>query len=246
MRDDQRPGAARPPVAATGRRRATAVLAMAVLGAVCACGVPALQAGSGVPATQAGSGGPATIGSGRAGTRQPFPDLFRRTGSATFDRAPSRRALADESTVVVLGRLTDIRAGRTVGSTRSDVVEHRLVHLFTVERVVKGDGVGPRIQVETDWPGDPPIEDYGASVPGSGRAVLYLRPAATGSRDLIFTADRLPLGPGAPLFVPTTPQGYVIDVDGGLCTPLLLGNRPQPVFPDEADPRELDRFLPPA
>ncbi len=199
-----------------------------------------------IPATASGCGAappasrPEVV---QAHGHQSFLALYDRL-RADYEPAASLTDLAGKSDTVVLGRLREIREGQVRGAHRDDPTRlEYLLYVFDVMRVSKGAVSDPVVYVQAFKPGLQPASVYDQAAPEGGQAVLYLVRAAE-PEQVVFPAPQPPPA-GTPIREFTTPQGFLLLVDGRVVAP--LAGRGEPLFgggdPDRGD---MMAWLPPA
>jgi hypothetical protein len=130
---------------------------------------------------------------------------------ADYPIAGTPGELASRSDLVVTGRLARVAAGRVFGESADPAgQEHRLLLVIRVDRALKGEVSGPAY-VELPVHGNVAAAVVDEAVPDDARVLLYLAPAPA---DGPFIDDRGDRPAGAPLYVPVTPQGFLLAGDG--------------------------------
>jgi hypothetical protein len=182
-----------------------------------------------LPVTATGCASTAPAAPGMA-SHQRFLSLYQGS-SADYEPARTVAELAEWSSVVVVARLREIREGHIRGASREDPArtEH-LLHVFDVVETVRGTLPGGQVFVETHKPGREPAASFDAAAPKEVEAVLYLVPAPTQTDRPVVAAPK-PAPPGEPLMSFTTPQGFLIQIDGRVAHPLEWAAPAKPLFP---------------
>lgn len=192
-------------------------------------------------ATGCGGGGRPAAG----GTGKTFPEMFRAV-QPDFEPAPTFDALAKRSEVVAVGRLESIVEGRVLGTSPDDPsrIEH-MVMTFTVDRVLAGrlEPGADRVHVEYAHSQAYPASAFQQTAPLGARAVLYLVPApADAGQPVVDPRAGLPAGRTLRWF--TTPQGFLVEVDGRVTNPLRQVDVRELFTGERPDPADLASWLP--
>ncbi|SDN34958.1 hypothetical protein SAMN05660642_04631 [Geodermatophilus siccatus] len=170
-------------------------------------------------------------------------EFLARLGSYSADYEPGTTPadLAARSDAVAVARLTGIREGRVLGSSRSDPGRtDNLVFVFELERAHRGNVPGT-LYVEVPKPGQDPAATFDARTPRGARALLFLELVPAAADEPVVPAEP-PLPSGAPLWWFTTPQGFLLELDGEVTAPL---EAERPIFPaGDPDPADLLAWLP--
>jgi hypothetical protein len=161
---------------------------------------------------------------------------------ADYEPGTTPADLAARSDAVAVARLTGIREGRVLGSSPSDPGRiENLVFVFELEQAHRG-GVPWTLYVEVPKPGQDPAATFDAKAPHGARALLFLErvPEPAADEPVVPAATALPSG--APLWWFTTPQGFLMELDGKVTAPL---EAVRPIFPAaDPDPAHLLAWLP--
>jgi hypothetical protein len=170
---------------------------------------------------------------GAAGTaegRQASGDFLRMLRGYGSDYEPARipAELADRSEVVALGRLTQIREGSVLGTSRADPGRREnLTFVFAIEQRYRGNLPGGTAYVEVPKPGFDPAATFDARAPRGARALLFLSRASGATADEPVIPAPAPRPVGARLWWFTTPQGLLMELGGGVVAPLEAA---RPIF----------------
>jgi len=143
--------------------------------------------------------------------------------------------------VVVLGRIREIREGQVRGGRDDPARAEYLLYVVDVTEQRKGTTPGGVAYVQTMKPGLEPAAHYDAAAPKGVDVVLYLDASPSPERGTIPPPASPPVG--VPVWDFTTPQGFLLLVDGEVVAPLAGSNRP--VFPGgDPDRADLRSWLP--
>jgi hypothetical protein len=161
---------------------------------------------------------------------------------ADYEPGTTPADLAARSDVVAVARLTEIREGRVLGSSPSDPGRiENLVFVFELEQAYRGH-VPRTLYVEVSKPGRDPASSYDAAAPHEARALLFLVRVPEPAADDPVIPAAPPLPARAPLWWFTTPQGFLMELDGQVTAPLESA---RPIFPAaDPDPDHLLGWLP--
>jgi hypothetical protein len=150
-----------------------------------------------------------------AGSPRPHPFLWLYRGyRADYNPARTPDQLAAWSELVVVAKLVGIREGRVEGQSADDPAraEH-LRYEFAVTKTLKGKAEGT-VYVEAIKPDFKPAATYDDAAPDMAPAVIYLRRYAP-DRPYDFT----------------TPQGFIIELDGRVGHPMEASPSISSLFP---------------
>ena len=173
--------------------------------------------GSGCASESRGTAAPVTTAQSTEADEREFFELFNSGISQDYDPAPSPRALAERSTLVVGGTMEEFREGPTM-SPREPSELRTVVLALQVESVYKGElpeGSMERVYVRFFSPGNAGPGVYNSALPREAETLLYLIPLSLegGHANYVGNADAgRPMG--QPLWQLTTPQGFLIGFEG--------------------------------
>jgi hypothetical protein len=131
--------------------------------------------------------------------------------------------LAGESELVVVGEVTGLRAGRIFYAETMENAEaaQALTLAVKVEQVVKGSSAAAGDTVYVELPsGDRSVAEFQKALPSGARTVLYLTAAPVEEGNFRVGSEDQGRPPGASLWIPYTPQGFVLVADQGAVQPL--------------------------
>jgi hypothetical protein len=176
-----------------------------------------------------------------AAKQDPFLDRMRDLRQ-DYDPARTIAELSERSDQVVVGKLREIREGRIQGESKDDPARAEyLRYVFDVVETRKGTDAGKAVYVDAMKPSFEKAEVFDKAAPKGAEVVLYLRKAAAPNEGTIAPAEPLPAGAEVTRF--TTPQGFLVEVDGEVVAPLDQFN--SPLFPGgDPDHHKLTAWLP--
>jgi hypothetical protein len=144
-----------------------------------------------------------------------FAALFKGYG-ADYTHVDTPAALADESKLVVEGRIAKIAKGRTIGvAVTHPGASPTVVMAVTVTWVHRGalpDGANGTVYVELSAPRDRDFGRYDRAAPKQSPVLLFLTPAPPAT-DFPVVDPNAGRPAGQPLYRPASPQGFLIEAD---------------------------------
>jgi hypothetical protein len=144
-----------------------------------------------------------------------FANLFKGYG-ADYTHVETPAALADESALVVEGRIDKIEKGRTIGAAVDALgASPTVVVAVNVTRTHHGalpDRAGGKVYVELSAPRGMDIGRYERAAPKQSTVLFYLAPAPPATDFPVVDPDA-GRPAGQPLYQPASPQGFLIAGD---------------------------------
>jgi hypothetical protein len=165
------------------------------------------------------------------GAKAPKVASMLRNVHSDYEPAESTDALADESAVVVEGKVASVADGPVIGEGLRGGL-HTAILAVDVERVVRGqlDGDGTRayVLVARDVLTEP--AQLQAAYPADASTLFFLTEATFGD-DVTNAGAGAPAG--AKIYWPTTPQGLIMETPTG-AEPLLIEEQAFAGVPDDS------------
>lgn len=146
---------------------------------------------------------------------QAFAGLFKGYG-ADYTHVESPAELADESALVVEGRIEKVERGRTIGAAvDAPGASPTVVVAVNVTRTHRGAlpaEAKSKVYVELSAPRGADIRRYERAAPKDSTVLFYLLPAPPAT-DFPVVDPEAGRPAGQPLYQPVSPQGFLIEGD---------------------------------